>query len=418
LEKTHTTVAGNEQEMTVKGRDIVIIGLQPWYYEIGSNCKNIATHLAQYNRVLYVNLPMNRKTWFSRHKTKGVQVHYDLIKNKGEKIRQVSANMWEYYPPTILESINWLPSTLLFRLGCRVNNRRLARDIRQAAQTLGFRDIILFNDNDVYNGFYLKEYLSPALYIYYMRDFLQGYDYFKKHLPGLEPDLIKKADFVAANSTWYTEYAAGYNPRSWYMGQGCNLELFDPSQEHPAPEDLKAIPSPVIGYVGALDSERLDEKIIEGIALANPAWNVVLVGPEDAFFTGSRLHGIPNIHFLGRRPLQQLPAYINAFDICINPQLINTITRGNYPLKIDEYLAMGKPVVASRTRAMKLFEEQTYLADRPEEYPGLIMKALAENSLEKQSRRLTFAGSHTWENCMKELYKMISGNLTGKERVM
>ncbi|HMH24601.1 MAG TPA: glycosyltransferase [Puia sp.] len=413
----NTAVAGNAQEISVKGRDMVIIGLQPWYYEIGSNCKNIATHLALDNRVLYVNLPMNRKTWYSKHKSKGVQDHYDLIRNKGEKIRRVSQNMWEFYPPTVLESINWLPSTSLFRMGCRLNNRRFAHDIRQAAQTLGFRDLILFNDNDVYNGFYLKEYLSPDLYIYYMRDFLQGYDYFKKHLPGLEPELIKKADFVAANSIYYTEYAAEYNSKSSYMGQGCNLELFDPSVEHPRPQEMAAFRSPVIGYVGALDSERLDEKIIEGIALANPAWNVVLVGPEDSFFAGSRLHGIPNVHFLGRKPLQQLPAYINAFDICINPQLINTITRGNYPLKIDEYLAMGKPVVASRTRAMKLFEGQTYLADRQEEYPGLIMKALAENSQDRQQQRLVFARSHTWENCMKELYKMISANSHRKEKV-
>jgi len=407
LEKTHTAVAGNGQEPLLQGRDIVIIGLQPWYYEIGSNCKNIALHLARHNRVLYINLPINRKTWFSKQKTKGVQEHIDLIRTKGEKIRQVSASMWEFYPPTLTESINGLPSTWLFRKIDYINNRRLARDIRQAMKTLDFRDIILFNDNDIYNGLYLKELLSPALYIYYMRDFLQGYDYFKRHLPALEPDLIRRSDVVVANSLYYTEYAAGYNPRSHYIGQGCNVELFDPSQEHPRPEDMKAFKDPVIGYVGALDSERLDEKIIEGIALANPAWTVVLVGPEDGFFKASRLHGLSNVHFLGRKPMQQLPAYIRSFDVCINPQLINTITRGNYPLKIDEYLAMGKPVVATRTRAMQLFEEYTYLADRPEEYPALIQKALAEDTPGKQSWRAAFGGSHTWDNSVQELCNII-----------
>jgi teichuronic acid biosynthesis glycosyltransferase TuaH len=414
LEKLSTAIAGTEGDALIKGKDIVIIGLQPWYYEIGSNCKNIATHLAAGNRVLYVNLPVNRKTWMSDQNTAGVRHHIDLIKNKKEKIRQISPNMWEFYPPSILESINWLPSTALFRVAGYFNNRRLARDIREAMKALDFRDIILFNDNDIYNGLFLKKLLAPALYIYYMRDFLQGYDYFRKHLPALEPELIRKADVVVANSSWYTEYASGYNPNSYYIGQGCNIELFDLSLDHPRPEEMASIASPVIGYVGALDSERLDEKILEGIALANPAWNLVLVGPEDAFFTGSRLHSIPNIHFLGRKPLQQLPAYIRSFDVCINPQLINTITRGNYPLKIDEYLAMGKPVVATRTKAMKLFGDYTYLADSPEEYPPLIAKALAENSPESEKKRIRFARSHTWENSVNELYKVILKHLSDK----
>jgi teichuronic acid biosynthesis glycosyltransferase TuaH len=401
---THTTSA----PPLIEGRDIVIIGLQPWYYEIGSNCKNIATGLAAHNRVLYVNIPMNRKTWMSKNKTKGVQEHYDLIRNKGEKIRPIAPNLWEYYPPTVVESINRLPSTKLVRSISYFNNRRTARDIRLAIEQLGFRDIILFNDNDIYNGLFLKEALNPDIYIYYMRDFLQGYGYFKRHLPRLEPELIRKADIVVANSLYYAEYASGYNSYSRYIGQGCNIGLFDPSGQHPLPEEMKAFPAPVIGYVGAMDSERLDEKIIEGIARSHPAWQVVMVGPEDEFFRKSRLHGIPNVHFLGRRPLEQLPAFIRSFDVCINPQLTNTITRGNYPLKIDEYLAMGKPVVATRTKAMRLFEEYTYLADRPEDYPRLIEQALAEDTPARQQRAMAFARSHTWDNSLGELYRAIS----------
>jgi len=112
--------------------------------------------------------------------------------------------------------------------------------------------------------------------------------------------------------------------------------------------------------------------------------------------------------------LQELPNYVQAFDVCMNPQLLNNITRGNYPLKIDEYLAMGKPVVASRTKAMKLFENHTYLADKAEEYPALIKKALAENNPEKENERIRFANSHTWENVIIEFNKAIQ-IATGKK---
>src|SRR5882757_7257550 len=95
---------------TVQGRGIVVIGLQPWYYEIGSNCKTIATYLSKHNRVLYVNLPVNRKTFLSRQKSPGIQQHCDVIKGKGEKIRPIGPNMWEFYPTSLVESINGLPS--------------------------------------------------------------------------------------------------------------------------------------------------------------------------------------------------------------------------------------------------------------------------------------------------------------------
>jgi glycosyltransferase involved in cell wall biosynthesis len=392
----------------VTGRDIVIIGLQPWYYEIGSNCKSIAGYLSEHNRVLYVNLPLNRKTYLSKNKNKGVQQHFDIIKNKGEKIRQIKNTMWEFYPDSIVESINKLPSTNAFKAVNYFNNKRFAKNIKAALKELNFKDFILFNDNDIFNGFNLKEFLSPAMYIYYMRDFLQGYDYWEKHCTTLEPQLIKKADIVVANSTYYATYCSQYNSNSHYIGQGCDLKLFDASKKQTVPEEMKKFSAPVIGYTGYLDSVRLDENILTLIAKAHPEWNIVLVGPQDDFFEKSKLHQMANVHFLGRKNLQELPAYVSAFDVCINPQLQNQITKGNYPLKIDEYLAIGKPVVATRTKAMKLFEGHTYLADKPEEYIALIEKALKENNEVKKNERVDFARSHSWENSMAELYKAMT----------
>lgn len=397
-----------ETATLVKNRDIVVIGIQPWYFEIGSNCKNIATQFAKHNRVLYVNQPINRLTYLSKEKSAGIAQHCDVIKGKGEDIRKIGNNMWEFYPSSIVESINWLPSTAIFKSIDYFNNRRFTKDLNKAIKALGFKDIILFNDNDIFNGFYLKELLKPSLYVYYCRDYLPGFDYWKKHCTSLEPQLLRKVDMAVANSLYLADYCGQYNPQSYYIGQGCNIELFDRNVQQPVPEDRKGIASPVIGYVGAVDSRRLDPSICEVIARANKDWNLVLVGPEDDVFKGSVLHQMPNVHFLGRKPLEQLPAYVQSFDVCINPQLHNKVTIGNYPLKIDEYLAMGKPVVATETKTMSLFQDYTYLAAEPSDYPALIQKALDENSVDKEEARAAFARTHTWENSMKELYKAIN----------
>jgi teichuronic acid biosynthesis glycosyltransferase TuaH len=394
----------------IKGRDIVVISLSHWDTKIGSNARNIATRFARHNRVLYVNYPITRKTYLLNQPDAETQVHISIIKEKSDSIRKLDANLWVCYPTSLIESVKWLPFTFLFKAANYINNRRYAKNIKKSLKALGFKDIIIFNDMDIYNGFYLKELLKPSMYIYYFKDFLQGFKYWKKHATVMEPELIKKVDAVVANSTFYDEYCQTLTEKSYYIGQGCDLRLFVKNKERKVPEDMKHISGPIIGYVGVLDAERLDEKIIKVIARENSAWNIVLVGPSDEFFKQSSLHQYTNIHFLGWKHINELPDYIEAFDICMNPQSINNITRGNYPLKIDEYLAMGKPVVATRTKAMKLFENYTYLADKPEEYPSLIRKALLENNKEKENQRIDFANSHTWENCVSEIYKVMSAH--------
>ena len=395
----------------IRGKDILIIGLQPWYYDIGSNCKDIATRLSKYNRVLYVNKPLNRKTWLSKEKDEGVKLHYDIIKNNGNKIQSIGKNMWQLFPESIIESINWLPSTLAFKKINYINNKRLANDIKSAMSQLNFEDIILFNDNDIYNGFYLKELLSPSLYIYYCRDYLRGYDYWKKHCDILEPELIKKADAAVTNSEFYAAYCHRHNSSSYYIGQGCNINLFD-GNDYETPFDMKDIAYPIIGYTGALDADRLDENIIASIADTYSRFNIVLVGPECKNFENTILRNFDNVHFLGRKSLQELPAYVNAFDVCINPQVKNAITKGNYPLKIDEYLAMGKPVVATRTEAMSMFAPYTYLSDSPLEFVSMVKKALTENCEELSAERKSFARTHTWEKSLEELGKVINKHLS------
>ncbi len=392
----------------ISNRDFVIVGLQPWYIDLGCNAKDIAYQLARRNRVLYINAPIKRKIYLAG-KDANFDKHIRLLKNNEDQLSAISDNLWEFYPSCLTESANWLPSTGLFRLVNYYNNRRYAREIRKACARLGFQNIILLNDNDPYNGFYLKELLRPALYIYYMRDFLQGFDYWKKHTSVIEPELIRKSDIVVANSTYFADYTRSINENAFYIGQGCNLQAFDPASVGALPSDIQQLTHPVIGYVGALNSSRLDHDIIGSIARENPQWSIVLVGPEDDAFRQSDLHQLPNVHFTGARPFADLAAYVKSFDVCINPQYNNSITQGNYPLKIDEYLAMGKPVVATRTTAMKLFEAYTFLAGSPQEYSSLIKKALETDSAQQAQERIQFANTHTWENSVAAIYSAIAG---------
>jgi teichuronic acid biosynthesis glycosyltransferase TuaH len=399
-----------------KVKDIVFVGLSPWFWEIGSNSKDIARELSKQYRILYVNPPLDNRTVLEQRDHPEYRKYLEIISGKRPNLIEKEPNIWNYYPTKIITSARWLPFTSLFSIVNRINNRRFASDIRTATKLLGFSDYILLNDNDIFRSFYLKELLHPRLYIYYSRDNLVAMNYWKKHGTKLEPLHIAKADLAVANSLYLTDYLRRYNPNSHYIGQGCDIRVFDATLDYPMPDDLRSIPHPIIGYIGAISSLRLDKAVIREIAVSRPHYNIVMVGPEDEDFIKSDLHSYPNIHFLGRKPLEELPRYSSRFDVCINPQLLNEVTIGNYPLKIDEYLAMGKPVVATRTRAMELFGDAVFTAENPAEYPGLVDKALAEDNNIARGKRIALAHTHTWENSVKELLLAIGNTLSFSQK--
>jgi teichuronic acid biosynthesis glycosyltransferase TuaH len=388
------------------GWDIIIIGQQPWDTEIGSNCKDIALEMSKRNRVLYVNSPLDRVTRIRNRKDPKIKKRIAIIEGQENGLIKVNENLWNLYPDCMVESINWISNRFIFDAINKRNNRKFAESIKKALKKIGFFNYILFNDNEMFTGFYLKEFLKPECSIYYSRDYMLAVDYWKKHGERIEPLLIAKSDICMSNSTYLADYCRKYNPDSFYIGQGCDLELFENVKDTAA--ELKSIKGPIVGYVGALQSIRLDIDLIEKIACARPDWHIVLVGPEDEKFRSSILHERSNVIFLGLKPVSQVPSYINAFDVCINPQLVNEVTIGNYPRKIDEYLAMGKPVVATTTRAMEIFKEYVYLAGDAAEYIKLIEQALKEDTPLLHTERKEFAGLHTWENCVHEIYSIIT----------
>ncbi|MBK7682790.1 MAG: glycosyltransferase [Bacteroidetes bacterium] len=391
----------------ITGQDIVVVGLQPWDISIGSNCKNIATELAKHNRVLYINPSLDRSTFFKGRHDEKVQFRVDVMKGRKDGLVRITENLWCLYPKQMIESINWIQFKGIHDILNKRNNRKIANDIRGAMNRIGMRRITLFNDQNMVRCFYMKEFLNPDVFIYYIRDNLSSIPYFQKHAMQMEEQLIRQADVVATNSEFLANYARTFNPNAKMVGQGCDFSMYCEPVNIEVANDLKSIKGPVIGYTGFLTSVRLDIELLESLARRNPQWSLVLVGPEDDSFKKSELHRMPNVYFLGNKAPETLPSYIKGFDVAINPQALNEVTMGNYPRKIDEYLAVGKPVVATHTPFMDYFKEYTYLAKSLEDYEQKITKAIIENDAMKEKARRDFALTHTWEENVKMISELI-----------
>ncbi len=391
----------------IKGRYIVIVGLAAMDSRIGSNVINLAYEFARHNRVLYVNHPVDRFTLWRERKDSLIIKRRNIMKGTDPKVIKITDNLWNLYPNTILESISQLKIDWLFDILNKINNKRQAKEINEVLKMLDFKDIIIFNDTDMFRSLYLKELINAKTLVYYTRDNMVAVDFWKAQGIRIEAKIMADADIVVANSTYLANLAQKFNPSSFYVGQGCDLSLFNKNLIKEKPDDIKSIKGPVIGYIGALFSLRLDIEILVYLAKQQPNWSFVFVGPEDDVFEDSELHHLKNVHFLGSKKMEELPSYLDCFDVAINPQLLNKVTIGNYPRKIDEYLAMGKPIVATKTEGMMVFADYTYLADSKEEYLKLIKKAMDENSPELEEKREAFARSHTWETNANEIFKYV-----------
>ena len=393
----------------IKNRDIIVYGLQPWDLNIASTCKYTAIEMSKNNRVLYVNPPLSRSFSMFHKELPEVKKRLNIMKGIEPEVIHVDNNLWVLFPKTIVESINWVKSPALFNFLNKINDKRFAKRIKAAADHLGFTDYILFNDNSMINGFYLKELLKPDVFVYLLRDAVILVPYHKLHGTRLQPQIIRKADIAVTNSDYFAEYARQTNPNSHMIGQGCDLSRYnDKDGKLVVPKDLINIKKPVIGYVGALTKIRLDIDVLVYIAEQRPEWSLVLVGPEDEAFKASKLHKLSNVTFLGRKNPEELAAYIKGFDVALNPQIVNPITDINYPLKIDEYLAMGKPTVATKTTFMAYFKDHTYLPSTKEEYIIEIERALSEDSPNLAKKRIEVATSHSWANFVGKIYGHIN----------
>jgi glycosyltransferase involved in cell wall biosynthesis len=396
----------------MKGRDFIITGLQSWDIPIGSNAIDIAKEIAVDNRVLYVNTPLDMMTIYRNKPTPETKQRLDVYRKQKSPLRKITDSLWVLDLPFWVWSVNGFPDGALFDFFNKLNNKRIFKYAKKIANDLGFKDVVHFIDNDIYRSFYSKEFLNPSLSVYYRRDNLLAIDFWKKHAIRLEPLLIGKSDLIVANSPQLAAFARQYNTQSFDVGQGVDLSAYDLSLKFNEPSEFESIPTPRIGYIGDITSLRLDADLIYELAKSKPDYSFVMIGRVDKIFAAHSMNGLKNVHFLGSVAKNMVPTYMSALQVCLNPQLLNELTIGNYPRKVDEYLAMGKPVIATKTDTMELFREHSYLCKNVADYQEAVEKALQDDSEEKANQRIAFAKSHSWKNNVNEILKNIQKALS------
>ena len=212
-----------------------------------------------------------------------------------------------------------------------------------------------------------------------------------------EAALLRRADLVFASSDDLQARAEAAGARSTLVPNAGDFERFSlaATQPLPMPEELQAIPRPRLLFSGTL-GPWLETDWLADLARARPRWSVVLIGPP----AGADLRliaSLPNVHQLGWRPYESLPAYLQHADVCLLPRAAGELTRAMDPAKVYEYLAAAKPVVATPLAELTKYGDLIDVADTGDQAVAAIEGHLrAADSETRRRARLAFAARHTW----------------------
>jgi uncharacterized SAM-binding protein YcdF (DUF218 family) len=321
------------------------------------------------------------------------------------RLRQRIRNWWrgtkgfrEERPNLFVYSPLLLPGPYL-RLSRWINRFLLVHALQRWMRATGFYRPIVWTFLPTPLARDLIAALDPQLTIYYCVDDLASSSPAARKIVPSEERLFAEADVVFVTSERLRQRAAQFTDRVHLFPSGVNLELFEDARQSAVepPADVRALTRPVIGYVGGLH-QWVDQDLLAAVAAGMPDATFVLVGPEQTDV--AKLRRCPNVRLLGTRPHDELPRYVKAFDVGIVPYRLTEYTANVYPAKVNEYLAVGIPVVATELPEIRRFNamhgDVVDVANDPQAFCGAIRSALHDSSPPDVERRIAVAHENSW----------------------
>jgi glycosyltransferase involved in cell wall biosynthesis len=199
---------------------------------------------------------------------------------------------------------------------------------------------------------------------------------------------------------------------------GCGVDVAHFAQARDAdlavPESIAVLGKPVMGYYGVID-ERIDYELLAKLSAAFPEAALAMVGPV-VKVDPRELPQAPNIHWLGQRQYDELPAHLKGFDVCLMPFALNEATEFINPTKTLEYMAAAKPVVSTAiSDVLHHFADAAEVGMSHEEFIDAVGRALEAPDATRVARGLELARTNTWEHVVSSMARIVRKAVRARE---
>jgi len=366
----------------IENRDIIIIG-SDWSLQAGF-LQTIAKLLVRRNRVLWISgIPLRPPRVDVRD--------FRRIVQKGRMMLATSVDSYDRSSPVTEVHPFFIPfyDNAVVR---RFNDRQLRSLLLAKIRELGFKNYLLFTQNPMVASVIGTLGESSSHYMC-IDDFAANKDSFRC-LDSLEQETLGRVDSCFVMSDILMKTRIPQSGEIHFLRDGVDLDHFK-ARKDPPPEPLANIKKPVVGYAGILEW-WVDYDLLDRCATAYPDVSFVIIGAVKTDISILSRHS--NITCLGHVPVEDLPRYLEFFDVGLIPRRINRLTVAMNPRKLLEYLAMEMPVVSTNLPEVKKFADLVSVADNDEQFVRLVGEALNDNSPERKRSRRQLAERYSWQS--------------------
>jgi len=370
-----------------------------WFAENRTSSHHVAARLARRTRVLYVDSPGLRAPKATGRDLRKLQ---RKLLTAAAKPRQVADQLWHITMPQV--PFRRLPAVAGL-------NRAVGRWIvRRAMKHLGFERTISWFV--VPHPGILARTLDEAMTVYYcIDDYAALPDVDAKAVSAMDAHLLRSADQVFVASGLLLESKRRANPTAVHAPHGVDIDLFrqvsDPRLA--AAEETTGLQRPIIGFYGLIEA-WIDLDLIASLARQRPQWTFLLIG-RLAVDAGP-LRDLRNVVFTGPQPYESLPRWAKAFDVAIIPYRPTRQVLNSNPLKLREYLATGKPIVAVSAPEIDRFSAHVRIAATPQQFLEQIEAALTTDTAARREARMQSVASQSWDARIDDVVRVVEQRLT------
>jgi glycosyltransferase involved in cell wall biosynthesis len=230
--------------------------------------------------------------------------------------------------------------------------------------------------------------------------------------------ILPKADLILVVSQNLLQSKSLFNKNTYLVPNAVDYQKYAKtiSSARRLPGDIARLTNPLIGYSGKIGA-KLDFNLLYQLAKFHPEWSLVFVGVVDERYCKDsieRLQSLKNVYFLGFKNVSVLAEYIKAFDVCILPYLINEHSKNISPLKLYDYMALGKPIVTTNIPEAHLFKKVIKIANTQTEFISFTRDSLVENDDDLVRKRISLASQNTWEDRINQINNLIKLRLNDR----
>jgi len=376
------------------------MGRRPMIRALAKNLEGIAN-------ILYIDTPFSPVATFLSNRER-----YNRIKNK-PSLDKISRNLYIFRPKGLLNTfiINMLGIQNIYwkKIGEKIKKILLALEWNYNKKLSWINYPYQISQLGI---------LDESLMIYECYDEYRSFSQDKSRnewMSDLEDKLLKKVDIVFTTSGPLYDSRKERHSNVFLTPNGVEFNLFNKVKTNvEILNDMSHITHPIIGYIGRVRN-WLDFELLKYISEKQPDWSIVFIGPCSTderevreFISKTK----SNIFFIGEKKHKYIPRYLNIIDVCILPFKTNDLCNSINPLKLWEYLAVGKPVVSSKLNSLEIFSDVIFLEDTKENFVDCIENILQNLNSGYVKKRLDsgveLAKEHSWKTITKEIADILT----------